>query len=302
MIRRLGWLAACIALGIASLGVASFGAASLGFAQDGNEPAEKDEEFDACRSVHLAYAPSDVSVFVQTVRVDETVDHTYFMTCGWNTGYFGLQQLNDGRKTILFSVWDPTQGDDPKKVDQKLRVKTLFKADDVRVGRFGGEGTGGQSFFDYDWKPGTTYTLAVECQRLEDRTAYTGWFFVPEKNEWKKLVTFATVTDAKSLSGLYSFLEDFRRNGDSYHQRRRATFGPGWVLKGEEWTPITRATFTADGSKPTNIDAGVDGDNAFYLATGGKTPDHASKLRKPIDCQTPASRPKAIEAWATRQQ
>lgn len=259
-------------------------------------------DFDACRSVHLGFpAPPETTVFVQTVRVDETVDHTYFMTCGWNTGYFGLQQLGNGKKVILFSVWDPTAGDDPKKVDESLRVKLLFKADEVRIGRFGGEGTGGQSFFDYDWKPETTYTLAVESQRLENRTAYTGWFFDPDKKAWKKLVTFSTVTENKTLGGLYSFIEDFRRDGKSYHQRRKATFGPGFVFQKDEWKPITRARFTADGSKPTNIEAGVEG-GSFYLATGGKTPDKSGELNKPIDVTPAATFPEAIDAWKARAQ
>ena len=62
---------------------------------------------------------------------------------------------------MIFSVWDPASGDDPKKVDPAKQVKTLHKDGAVRVGRFGGEGTGGQSFLDFDWKAGETYRLLV---------------------------------------------------------------------------------------------------------------------------------------------
>ena len=39
----------------------------------------------------------------------------------------------------------------------------LYHADDVLAKRFGGEGTGGQSFFHYPWKVGQTYRFLVKA-------------------------------------------------------------------------------------------------------------------------------------------
>ena len=115
----------------------------------------------ACRSVHLGYTAAESIAFCVDVQVDSSAAGTYFMVCGWDSGYFGLQELANGKKLILFSVWDPNDQDDPNSVPEEKRVRTLHKDDQVRVGRFGGEGTGGQSFFDYNWKIGETYRFLV---------------------------------------------------------------------------------------------------------------------------------------------
>ena len=190
----------------------------------------------ACRSVHLAYDSPGGTVFVNEVTVEMSAPGTYFCVCGFSKGYFGIQELANGKKLLIFSVWDPTAGDDPSKVDESKRVQLLFKDDEVRVGRFGGEGTGGQSFLDYDWKVGETYRLMVRAKVNGDRTEFSGYFFVPEDGEWKQLVTFSTLGDGKGLGGYYAFIEDFRRNKVSATQARRARFGGGWVkLKDGSW-------------------------------------------------------------------
>ena len=58
-------------------------------------------------------------------------------------------------------MWDPASGQNPKTVPDEKRVKMLHKGEGVRVGRFGNEGTGGQSFLDFDWKPDTWYTMKL---------------------------------------------------------------------------------------------------------------------------------------------
>jgi hypothetical protein len=225
----------------------------------------------ACRSVHLGYPAPDGTVFYNTLRVEQTADGTYFAVCGWDTGYFGIQQLADGKKVILFSVWDPTSGDDPAAVPPEKRVKLLDHDPAVRVGRFGNEGTGGQAFFDFDWDVDVSYRFMVIAQPdATDRTAYSGYFYVPQERAWKRLVTFSTLTTRDdSLRGYYSFVEDFKRDRVSATQPRRATFGNGWVRSADGvWTELMTARFTADANPVTNIDAGQTG-TMFFLATGG---------------------------------
>jgi Domain of unknown function (DUF3472) len=234
----------------------------------------------ACRSVHLGYTAAESTAFCVDVQVDSSADGTYFMVCGWDSGYFGLQELPKGKKLILFSVWDPNDQDDPDSVPEEKRVKTLHKDDQVRVGRFGGEGTGGQSFFDYNWKIGETYRFLVTAKKNGDRSEYSGYFFVPEQNSWKHLVTFSTPNGGKLLKGHYSFVEDFRRNRVSTTKTRRAHYSNGWFqTPAGEWQPITKARFTGDANPVVNIDAGVDGDR-FFLATGGKITNAHVELGK----------------------
>jgi Domain of unknown function (DUF3472) len=229
------------------------------------------QSFRAARSVHLGYvAPAGV-LFYNEVVVQRSVNGSYFMACGWNTGYFGIQQLGaPDKKVALFSVWDPTRGNDANAVRTQDRVEVLYHGADVRIRRFGGEGTGGQCLWDYDWQMGQTNRFLIGAKSEGQKTAYTAWLWVG--SAWKKLATFRTRTGGAPLKGYYSFIEDFRRDGRSVNELRRARFENGWVKTTEgKWAPLRRARFTASNARwesKENIDAGVE-DGAFFLATGG---------------------------------
>lgn len=237
----------------------------------------------ACRSVHLGYQTPEVVAFYNEITVRESAEGTYFMVCGWGKGYFGIQELGNKKKVVLFSVWDPGEQNDPTQVADDQRVKLLHKDDAVRVGRFGNEGTGGQSFLDYDWKIGETYRCLVTAQADGKRSEYAGYFFIPETKTWKHLVTFSTPTGGDLLKGNYSFVEDFRRNKISTTHTRRAEFGPGWVKTTDgKWLPLTKARFTGDGNPVMNIDGGsVNGH--MFLATGGAIENTSVPLWKSVE-------------------
>ena len=227
----------------------------------------------AARSVHLAYPAPEADAFYNELTVERSVPGSYFMACGFSHGYFGVQELSDGRKVVIFSVWDPTTGDDAQQVAPELRVETLHRDPDVEVKRFGNEGTGGQSFFRYDWKAGETCRFLVRASVEGEKTAYAAYFYVPRAKTWKHLATFRTRIGGDRLEGLYSFVEDFRRDTKSAGQTRRVAFGNGWVLAGGEWKPLLAARFTASNATweaKESIDAGV-ADGRFYLQTGGDT-------------------------------
>lgn len=244
----------------------------------------------ACRSVHLQLKAPAGTAFYNEVVVDQSAPGTYFCVCGFNHGYFGIQQIDDKRRLVIFSVWDPGKQDNPNQVEEKERVKLLYNDPAVRVKRFGGEGTGGQSFLDLDWKNGETYRLMVSCERQDDRTAYTGWLYMNEAKEWKKLVTFSTITKDEKLGGYYSFVEDFRRNKVSATQPRVARFGNAWVLADDKWQAIDRARFTADSNPAKHINAGLK-EKLFFLATGGEITNTDVELNKSIELPTEERQP-----------
>ncbi len=242
------------------------------------------ESFRAARSVHLGYVAPGGVLFYTEVVVEKSVNGSYFMACGWNTGYFGIQQLGaPDKKVALFSVWDPTRGNDPNAVRSQDRVEVLYHGAGVRIRRFGGEGTGGQCMWNFDWKVGQTNRFLIGAKVEGGKTAYTAWLWVD--SAWKKLATFRTRTGGAPLKGYYSFIEDFRRDGLSVHEERRARFGNGWVKTTEgKWTPLCRARFTASNARwesKENIDAGIE-DKAFFLATGGDI-KRSRPLRSLID-------------------
>ncbi len=254
-------------------------------------PLRGDERLEeaACRSVHLHFKADEGTAFYNEVTVDESAPGTYFCVCGWSKGYFGIQELGDGKKVVIFSVWDSDQ-DDPKAAAEDKRVKVLFQNDRVRVRRFGGEGSGGQSFLDYDWKTGAVYRFLTTAKVDGGRTAYTGYFRGPDEKDWTRLVTFSTLTGGKNLDGYYSFVEDFKRDGASRMKERKAHFGDVWVKTARgDWQAVSQALFTGDGNPALNIDAGADGDR-FFLATGGATKNETTRLDQTISLPADAKR------------
>ena len=226
----------------------------------------------AARSVHWGWPAPDAEIFTTRMIVDRSTPGSYFMACGWNTGYFGIQELGNGRKVIIFSVWDPTKGDDPNRVKTEERVECLFSDPEMRIRRFGGEGTGGQCMGEFNWKLGETNRFLVRAVVEGEKTAYSGYVF--QNDSWRKLVTFRTRTGGLPMKGLYSFVEDFRRDYQSAREMRKARFNDGWAksVRGD-WVALARGRFTAssaDWEARDTINAGLE-DTWFFLQTGGET-------------------------------
>ncbi len=248
--------------------------------------AESTEKPQAARSIHLNYKAADGSLFYNEVVVEESVNGTYFCVCGWNTGYCGIQQLSRSeQKVVIFSVWDAAKGDNPEAVPTNDQVEVLYAGDGVKASRFGGEGTGAKSMFKHAWSLGETNRFVIQAVVDGKKTAYTAWFFLNQEQQWKKLATFKTFSKGSPLKGYYSFVEDFRRDGRSPYEIRRARYNNGWVKTTiGEWVPLTRALFTGDPTPLLNIDAGAVG-SGFYLQTGGATtnsiPLRSTLIRSP---------------------
>jgi len=252
----------------------------------------------AARSVHLSYVAPPAIAFYAEVTVQKYVDGSYFEVCGFSGGYFGIQSLGNGKKVGIFSVWDNAKGNDPKAVEQKNRVETLFVGDGVRASRFGGEGTGGHSDFDFPWKAGDTYKFFLTSTIDNKKTDYSAYIFDPDKKSWFHVATFAAPDGGKHLTGLYSFIEDFRRDTQSATEVRRAKFSNQWIQTADgKWEPVTKARFTASGSTweaKNTINAGLDGKD-FFLQTGGDTVQEMKLkdiMQRPAGDTTPPDVPK----------
>ncbi len=235
-----------------------------------------------CRSVHLGFAMKESTALYTEIVVQKSAPGTYFCALGFNKGYFGMQELSNGKKVILFSVWDNSHTNDKNSVDEAKRARVLEKGEGVRTGRFGGEGTGAQSFYDYDWKIGETVRFLVQAKQVDDGgtkfTDFRGWFYDNTRKKWQLMTALRTPTAGIKLRGGYSFVEDFRRNYKSAKIIRRARYQNTWALLPDgNWTPLTKAKFTGDRNPATNVDAGKEGDG-FFLQTGGTTEMKTTKL------------------------
>ncbi|KAL9979591.1 hypothetical protein ACROYT_G017272 [Oculina patagonica] len=229
-------------------------------------------------SVHIWWsAPENRQVqqegitwFYNEIKVTDTADSTYYCTNGFTGGYMGIQDRS--AKWVLFSIWDRTSTDDHPDASPDDLVKVLAQGEGVTVKRFGGEGTGAQSYLAYDWKMGHTYQLMVNVRpdvHGSDKAVFTGWFRIPELNVWRLLASFQVRPKAvsKKLEGIYSFLEDWAGNG----HRRQGLWGPAWIKTDcGPWVQATNGSGTTTEQDANNRNIFLSDDQKrLGMTTGG---------------------------------
>ena len=228
-------------------------------------------------SVHLNYRlPKDKTYewFYNEVTVPADYDRvsSYYMACGFGEGYFGFQNNLPGRRKVLFSVWSPFVTDNANEIPDSLRIKLLKKGETVKVQDFGGEGSGGQSFMAYDWKPGNTYKFLMRVRPDgKGSTVYTAYFCDAEDGKWRLMASFQRPKIDTWYTNPHSFLENF--NPVMGYKTRRACYNNQWACtKDGEWIPVTEAVFThcdtGRSGKRLDYTGGAD-ENGFYLMMGG---------------------------------
>jgi len=228
------------------------------------------------RSVHMWHPAPDAEWFYGEVNVEKSVPGSYFCVIGFSCGYCGIQELKDGSKVAIFSIWDPGDpfdfGARADSVDEKIRTKNLYAGEGVKIERFGGEGTGGKSMMPFEWKIGETQRFAINVRKDGDhRAAFTG--YVHRDGAWFKIATFSTLQTkgVPSIRNAYSFVEDFCRTPESTRQVRRASFVNFFAKPhGGEWTKLEDGHFTCDKNPILTVDAEAVA-NGFALTTGGDT-------------------------------
>ena len=229
-------------------------------------------------SVHLNFeepANKNITWFYNelTVPVGKDPIGSYFMANGFSSGYFGMQVNSATERRILFSVWSAFDTQDPNQIPAEYTVEPLGYGSGVTVGEFGGEGSGAQSYWVYDWKPGTTYKFLLKGESNADNTIdYTAYFYAPEVGDWKLIASFRRpFPTGKHLTRLHSFLENFNTTmGD---ETREVDYANQWIYDTQgSWSEMTNATFTTDatGSADARLDydGGKEG-NHFYLRNCG---------------------------------
>jgi len=221
-------------------------------------------------SGHLGFSvPDNTEYFYSEVTVPKGHDHigSYFMANGFNGGYSGIQVNSASERRVLFSVWDsPTR-----------KTTLLKKGADVIAQDFGGEGTGGQSFLRYDWKPGQTYRFITRAHPDGlGSTLYSAWFGLPCASgrpdcPWKFIATWKYDGASTYQKGVYSFIECF--NPALGYLDRKAWYGNQWAVSNAgAWTEMTSARFTVDATASNRQRLDITGGavaSAFYLHNTG---------------------------------
>ena len=228
-------------------------------------------------SVHLGYKfPRELKVqyAYSEITVPEGQDPlgTYYMAIGFSEGYFGIQVNGPEERRVLFSIWSPFNTDNPKEIPEDQRIIPLAKGPGVRIGEFGNEGSGGQSFLVYPWKSGKTYRFLIKVTpEADNKTTYTAWFGEKASDQWQLIASFRRPQTNTHLRGFHSFLESFSPTHG--YIGRRALFGNQWVCDVDgQWFECTSARFTVDatgnGRHRLDYTGGTEGD-AFYLKNCG---------------------------------
>lgn len=221
-------------------------------------------------SVHLRYPGSGVEAAYVEVTVKRSAPNTYFEALGWQNGYFGVQELTQGRKQLIFSVWDSGLND-PSLTPQEQRASVVSKASKVTVGRFGNEGSGAQTFLPFSWKSNTEYAFKVTARVVGARAEYSAWYRQVGQRQWNFMATLSTPYLPTLMTGLNSFIEDFGGATGQVSGLRQAVYANQWVrLQGAAPTQVLYSNFTSAPAYVTTVDSRVVGDG-FELTTGGST-------------------------------
>lgn len=193
------------------------------------------------RELELKYAYSEISV-----PQGQDPIGSYFMANGFGQGYFGIQVNSATERRILFSVWSPFRTDNPADIPADQRIENLGNGSGVHVGKFGNEGSGGQSYLVFPWKAGVTYRFLTEVEPDGNgSTVYTSWFSEKNAKEWRLIASFRRPKTDTHLTGFHSFLESF--SPDLGYISRGALYGNIWVADTEgNWHECTQARFSVD--------------------------------------------------------
>jgi len=219
------------------------------------------------RDVNLRYAYSEV-----TVPKGQDPIGTFYMANGFGQGYFGFQVNSPKERRVLFSVWSPFKTDNPRDIPKEQRIVALARGREVHIGKFGNEGSGGQSYLVYPWTTGSTYRFLTKVEPDgKGNTVYTSWFGDKGKDEWRLIASFRRPKTDTHLQGFHSFLESFSPTHG--HIGRRAFYGNVWVCDADGgWYECTKARFSVDatggGRHRLDFTGGSDG-KSFFLRNCG---------------------------------
>lgn len=226
---------------------------------------------------------------------------TYVESMATLGGYMGIQTGN----IVLFSMWDDGDTEKDPYLPEYLRSTCMDSHPDIRIRRFGGEGTGVQSMFQgqeaHTWKPDTWVQFLFNARPeqvyvtvkgskgqdstfIRENTITTAWYKNADDPDWTYMATLRKSGEASLISGWYSFLEDFAENGCDF---TRAYYRNGYMrsaLSGK-WYNVSHYTYGhTDGAHNgrrgrTDYGHGVTDlyENTYFMEQGGYfTKEHDS--------------------------
>lgn len=219
------------------------------------------------KAQHLWYPDNKKGdIIMNEVMVTNTTPCSYWETMGWNVGqqggaYCGIQQSSGGTN-FIFSIWDPIGTSTP--------ITAPYKYPNSNVEKFGGEGTG----LHYDDKRLIGWKLNTWVRTVARRWDYNGhsffgyWSYDYGTNNWIHHVTMDFPVAGVYFNGsTNSFLEDWCGSPQNY---RKGLYRNGYKRASGAWIPWNTASYSGNGSSPTDnkANAGVENE-AYFMEFGG---------------------------------
>ena len=198
-----------------------------------------------------------------TLTVEKSHPSSFFCAIQFPpSGYCGLQELEDGRRVAIFSVWD--KGPKGGLGAQAIRIGEGFQSS-----RFGGEGEGCKVMGDFDWEIGQTLIFTLKWKKEVESTdqKYNSWLIENWINDtFVSIIRFHSGPGVdRPVKSLLSFIEDFdRRIGKRgiYHERKANFREVKWLERG----PLNEVRFSC---VEVGLDAfGVDRTDSGFISTG----------------------------------
>lgn len=222
---------------------------------------------------------------------------TYVMSLGVLSGYMGIQMngWKNGKPLheVIFSMWDKGSTDEDPNLPDYLRATALDHSDITTIKRFGGEGTGVQSFcrgnhwdcgkyvqFITNCRPETATYKTIENGKEVIKTQHnmlvSAWFNAQDGKGWQYISTLRLPKNTTFFSSWYSFLENY--NWTTGQALRKGYYKNGYARAkdSDTWYHFNSVGFgNTDGGK--NVGArhdwgqgvAVNEPGAFFMTTGG---------------------------------
>jgi hypothetical protein len=199
--------------------------------------------------------------------------HTYYCAIGGYGYYCGIQINSRKERRIIFSVWDSANGNNNKKLIPEAKKAVLISAaPNVKVTRFGNEGSGIHTHYKYDWQEDSTYKFLIHSIPDSISRTTTITLFVEIEGGWKMIAKIKRPEYIGFEKASGSFMEDFSSKDDEH--RRSASFQNQWVRKiSGGWIEITKAYFSQPFENKNreikDYGCGISESNGFMLSSGG---------------------------------
>ncbi|MDR1938005.1 MAG: DUF3472 domain-containing protein [Tannerellaceae bacterium] len=220
-------------------------------------------------SVHLKpeKPAGNMEYFYSEIFIPEGQDvlGSYFMCNGFGEGYAGIQVNSATERRILFSVWSAYTTDDPsmmgKYAPKLVRVNNQpAYRNNFAYQKFGGEGSGGQSYLKYMWPAGKTLKILTRARphpqpdKFPNSSLYKAWFHNGSEwifiAEWRRIELDPADNNGvqpttKWYTNAHHFLENF--NTATGHLPRYGTWNNDWYIGTDgAFYECTNYTFTND--------------------------------------------------------